>query len=489
MTGWLIRVLPLIIHGPLRSPADYDEGVYFASAALVGRGHTLYRDFAFMHPPGITYVLAPLTFLGSPSTAFGLTRIAMTFVGAVNVYLVGRLAARYVRPPAAVAAAAAYALHPTIVILERGVYLEPILNLLCLLAALTWLRCDEEAEGRKGRRALSTGLLLGAAITVKLWGAFALIACLATLPRARWKRDGTRLIGGVLVAAGLLLAPGFVRAPSAFVDDVIIFQIDRAPDGVASLSERLGSIILGSTDGSPMPLTRALTAVAASIVLIGAVRLAGTSRLTRFAVVWFLAILGGFLVSSTYFEQYNGAFAPAVALLVGGSMDLLIGLLEPGVATARRCAGVVGAASLGIAFLIASTAVLHRSRFYMDETRDIGTAVRAYKGDCVFSFEPLWLVAGDRLPDPDRVGRTAVDPYGAQLEAVVEAGQAYGSVNEAIRDVASAALIKRAVDGCDAVVLGPRGQYQLGDLLPMFLTTHRLVAELSPNGPTLWVRD
>ena len=31
--GWLLRVGPLLVFGPLRVPVTYDEGVYFSAAA------------------------------------------------------------------------------------------------------------------------------------------------------------------------------------------------------------------------------------------------------------------------------------------------------------------------------------------------------------------------------------------------------------------------------------------------------------------------
>src|SRR5687768_6746171 len=84
--GWLLRALPLLAAGDaLRYPVDYDEGVYFSAAALLARGVIPYRDFVFVHPPGLLLVLSPAAWLSGvlgPSFAFALARHGAALVGA-----------------------------------------------------------------------------------------------------------------------------------------------------------------------------------------------------------------------------------------------------------------------------------------------------------------------------------------------------------------------------------------------------------------------
>jgi hypothetical protein len=490
VVGWLVRVIPLIVHGPLGTSIDYDEGVHYAAAALVARGYALYRDFAFMHPPAMAYLLAPFTALGSPSTGFGLARVVMTVVGAVNIFLVGVIASRYVARPAAVGAAAIYAFYPEVVSVERGVYLEPVLNLFCLAAALVWLSSDLGESDRRGdRRAWVTGVLLGIAIAVKLWGGFALIACLAAARPVRWRRDVWRVIAGTGATTAVLVLPAALRAPGRFFDDVVLFQLRRVPDGYLSTRERLRYILFDPHGASALVHSRALVGTvvvgtAALAILLGRRR----SRMLTFAAVWYLLIAGSFLLSPAYWEMYNAHLAPAVALLGAGAIDYLVVGARGREKSSRRLVYAAGLVALILAFVSGVVIVADDARLRDPDLATIGAAVRQRAGGCVFSFEPEWLLAGDRLPDPSQAGQAAVDPYGAQLEAVVEAGRSYPDLASALNDGASQAVILRAVDHCPVVLLGLRGQVQLGKALPEFTRAYERVTTTSPLGPDLWIR-
>src|SRR6266852_2599793 len=170
--GWLLRASPLIQAGAFGYPIDYDEGVYFASSALLLKGVLPYRDFVFAHPPGLLYFLSPVAWLGTvrdPAFGFAAARWLATLIGCANILLVGRLAMRWAGPVAAIVAAAVYATHPEAVPIERGPFLEPVLNLCCLALASVWL--EGKREHRLGWRALASGALCGLAASVKVLGA------------------------------------------------------------------------------------------------------------------------------------------------------------------------------------------------------------------------------------------------------------------------------------------------------------------------------
>ena len=82
----LIRVLPRGLSGAV----DYDEGVYIEAAWALRHGFLPWRDFVFVHPPGILLWLAPLT-VGGPKLALLLGRLGSALAGATNVVLAGRL--------------------------------------------------------------------------------------------------------------------------------------------------------------------------------------------------------------------------------------------------------------------------------------------------------------------------------------------------------------------------------------------------------------
>src|SRR5262245_22812741 len=131
MAAFALRLVPLLrAGGPLGMNVDYDEGVYFSASALLFRGVLPYRDFVFVHPPGLLYALgitSSVTSVIGVTPAFAAARVVACAFGAANVALAGKLAQRWGGPFAGFLAAAFYATYPEVVVVERGPYLEPVL--------------------------------------------------------------------------------------------------------------------------------------------------------------------------------------------------------------------------------------------------------------------------------------------------------------------------------------------------------------------------
>jgi len=104
-----VRAYPLLrAGGAWEYPIDFDEGVYFSAASLVWRGVLPYRDFVFVHPPGILWALAPSGIMSGalgPDTAFVFARWFAVILGAANALLVALIARRWAGPSAGVCAA------------------------------------------------------------------------------------------------------------------------------------------------------------------------------------------------------------------------------------------------------------------------------------------------------------------------------------------------------------------------------------------------
>lgn len=202
--GWLLRFVPLLWGAQVFA----DEGVYYAASAWIWEGRWPYADFVLVHPPGIVWLLAPVSWL-EPANGFFAARVLTTLVGAVNILLVGRIAG--------VPGALCYALWPEAVALERGPALEP------------WLNCA--LLGMLNTRGWVSGALGGLALTIKLWAVpwFAIL-----LVRKDW-----RALVAVPVVFAVLVAP-FDTA--ALVDQVFGFQIERPADGAGRWT-RLGALL------------------------------------------------------------------------------------------------------------------------------------------------------------------------------------------------------------------------------------------------------
>jgi alpha-1,2-mannosyltransferase len=116
------RLVPLPRGGGLYALGNYDDGVHFAAA--LGMIHDLlpYRDFLFLHPPGVLLALAPFAALadalGEPN-AMTIARVSWMVLGGVNAVLCG-IALRPLGETAAVISALLYAVFFPAIYVEHG---------------------------------------------------------------------------------------------------------------------------------------------------------------------------------------------------------------------------------------------------------------------------------------------------------------------------------------------------------------------------------
>lgn len=473
----VVRLVALFGIGAGRHPVNFDEGAYFTAAALWARGWTLHSEVTAVHPPGTTYVLAPFTFLGSPATAFAVTRIAMIGVAAVNAALIARIARRFVPLWAAAVGVAVYAVLPDAALADRSVVIEPLLNLACLLAVARWLRSDDRPEPLV---AWQVGALLGVALTFKAWAILLLVPIACTVARDAWLRTMARVAAGGAISVFAVSFPILVRAPTGFWREVVEFQANRRDVVPASIEVRILRVL-----PDPRHLLSARTTLLAVGLLLVAAAAASRTRLpreTRFAGAWLAAIAVTFVIAPIGSDQYNTHLAPAVALLVAW------GAAACWDARGRATAPV--RAGLTILLLAIPLAGLQSLRLVraeaLDRTQDtsaLAPIVRRLPA-CVFSFEAGWLIVGDRFPDPGRVGPAAADPYVTALIAANEAGEG----DLALAAPAARRVFRDAVERCDVVLLGPRGRWHLGPDLTWFEEYYEPVATSGDGTPDVWRR-
>lgn len=464
--GFLLRAWPFLHFGAWRVPVDYDDGVYFSAAALLTQGLLPYRDFVFVHPPGLLLFLAPLASLAEkldPAQVFSAARWLLAAVGGLNVYLAGRVGHRAAGPLAGLAAAVFYAAYPEAIIQERGPYLEPVLNLCCLGAAAVWLSPRTE---RSWRWAFGAGALLGLAFSVKVWALLWGAASLASLPRGRALKSLSALAGGAALAAAVVLSPFLLAAPVAMVEQTVLFHAWRPPDGLVGTWARLEAI------GRQHVVITALALFGMGMGFWRH-RLHGSAggRHLRFFTAVFWLVAGAFLAARAYWSEYNSHLAPAETALAGLGAAELLGLIAP----LHRRAPILAGLMLLASPLHSLRHCLRQARNRDDAMIALGAAVRRLvpKEACLLAFEPIWGLTGGRLPSQRPGVPPLVDSYGTMLLASMkEDGRRFPHATEALHTEAAQRRIREILPGCGFLAMGWRGHWQLTEESKAWLSSH-----------------
>jgi hypothetical protein len=485
--GWLLRIIAFVrAGGPLAYTIDYDEGVYFSSSALLVKGTLPYRDFVLVHPPGLLIFLSPFSALAGPvdvADAFAASRFFMSLVGAANIFLVGKIALRWAGPTAALVSAALYATYPEVMIVERGPFLEPALNLFCLAMAYFWLE-EGTIGANRTRNAYLAGAFCGLACATKLIGGIWLFAALLSLPKERRSLHAIRFLATAALTGLALVVPFAFIAPKAFFTQLLLFHATRPPDGVLGWLPRLKQMVL-----APHLVTILLVAISAIAGCASrAIREQRSFRL--FAFTWALTTLV-FLRSVTYFDQYNSHLAVSEVMLAGFGANLAFNRIRV------LFRGRFATRSLPLAVIVALIAA---SPYLGRPTRlgrapgqlPLGDAVRhlTKPEDCLFAFEPTYAVLGGRLPQSLPPAPLIVDTYGAMLLDATSDGSRFNTADEAFRANRSQNGARTALESCRFVVLGPRGEWQFALSMDWFKSrfTKRFPNEGS-SGIDVWEKN
>ena len=362
LLGLGLRVFQLTRPGYLAGFTQYDDGVYIGNALRLVNGVIPYRDFAMVQPPGSMLLMVPAALGGKVfGSAWALAASRVLTVGAdtANVVLAGLLV-RHRGALAAGVASGVYAVYPAALNASQSLFLEPWLNLFCLLGAVLLFDGDHLA-GHRGvpgehgsRRAFWAGVCFGFGTAVKIWAALpALVAWLLCL---RARRDRVPFAGGFLVGIAVPCLPFLALAPSGFGRTVFVSELVQATHGRVGANPRLADItgIVGLSSVGVNPKIWAGATAAGVLLLLVVIawlraRRAGSpaTALDWFALICTFVVVGMLFSPSEWYVHYAAFAGPFLAVLVGLSAGRLVAARQPPVQKPRHwvrvCAGVVAA--------------------------------------------------------------------------------------------------------------------------------------------------
>lgn len=304
----------------LGDEASYDPAVMYVASASFLHGLMPYRDFTFLHPPGVLLGMAPSVLVGGfLGDAVGLAsaRVGVILLGVANAVLVASLLKRYGFQPMLLGGGL-YAGWGTVVFTEQFPMLEPFL-VTALLVSFHLFRSPRRWAP------LVMGLILGVATMVKVWAAVDLVVFAVVFLILRRFADLGRFTVGATIGGCAIALPFLASAPALMWEMIVTAQLGRPNAGVGLLA-RAGTFNPVPTLSHPVYLVFMalllvlMLAVCVLLVLRGWTRRTDSAEAVESAV-WAAFAFSHTLVimfSSSYYGHY-AMFAAAPLILVAGA--------------------------------------------------------------------------------------------------------------------------------------------------------------------------
>jgi alpha-1,2-mannosyltransferase len=438
----------------LTGVTEYDDGVYLGGAIHLISGEVPYHGFAFVQPPGMLLLMAPVAVIAKVSTAthaMAAARLLTVLASAACVPLVGYLV-RYRGVFVTLVSCGILAVYPDDITTAHTLILEPWMNLLLLIGV-----CVAFRRGRltSPQRLFWAGVVIGVAGAVKYWAVLPALAllmvCLLTRtpggPVRRRRTWGYAL--GVVAGFAVPVLPFVAAGPGLYLRSTLLDQASRAGSAVPAsmrlahitglidiLNDR-GQITLHSGTHSLFASGGVATTATASagwapyIVagVIAAVLAAGylwrparSSPLEWFALASCLLAVAAVLSYSAFFYHYADFVAPWLALSVGCAAGTLCRAFSERPGLRRSLIAVAAVLVLGLAvFQARELSGLHTTSIYPDKA-----AIPA--GSCVVTDEVSLTLAANRFstqpgcPDVlDSLATTLVEDNGVSVQGGAKA--------------------------------------------------------------------
>ena len=384
------RIVPVVRGGGLTGLGNYDDGVYYAAGTALLHGLFPYRDYLFLHPPGIVLLLAPFGLAGHDPTGLAAARLAWMLLGVANTVLVARI----LRPVGLFEAAVGGLFYATAF---SAVYIEwtPLLEApaqTCVLSAVLLLgRAERTGHRRPGSASLLAGALLGVSATFKIWGVVPVATVLVwLLVRRRW-RTASQVVTGAVAAVTVICLPFFVAAPAQMWRMVVVDQLGRGRSS-SSLSVRwVGILTLGLH-----PRARVSCRVRCRHRRSWwPLSLLWRSPFVRrgFVLCWCSSLTTLLLASPSWFLHYPGLATGPLAVALGAGTGVLVDRL----ARWRTWVGWTGGVLVFVVLAVAAAPLTELRLGKAFPAGELATRATLVGSTCVTSDDPTALVALDVL--------------------------------------------------------------------------------------------
>lgn len=320
LTALLARFFAVSRGGGFKSIFGYDDGVYMGAATGFSHGLIPYRDFLFVHPPGVLFILSPIGYLArfiGDSSAFVLGRIFCIAVGIATTILVTKIGFR-AGNWAGVFAGFTYALWLPVVREERTTLLE-VFCVFFLAIAIYFITKDEI----RNRDVVLAGVSLGLATSVKLWMAVPVIVIsIWLLLRRRYRSSATLGISAFSIFS-VICIPFLILSHGRMWDLVWKAQISRSGRN-ESILPRLAQIFNIPKKFAPIVESPFILGLLLILVIICLVLIFNKFQNSRLYLLMAVTQISVLMSSPIFFHGYSSYVAIPIILLVALFFQRLI---------------------------------------------------------------------------------------------------------------------------------------------------------------------
>lgn len=433
MLAATMRVVIPALDGVLTDSIGFDDSVYFFASQQLWSGSLPYRDFLFIHPPGIVTALSPFAWLAAvvpDSTAMTVATVVFGLLGSGAAALVAVLLLRYGRL-SALAGGGAYAVWSAAVWSDTAPLQAPLVNI-AVLGALVLLTRTRTPHP------IIAGLLLGFGMTVKMWTVVPVAVVAVWLLVRYGKAVAAGFAGSAAAMTTVVCLPFFVLAPADMFRAVIGVPTGRPR--AQGFDERVfyfsGSILHHDRLPAAIWILAGLAGIAlCALPLVKVLRARSAPRTwpeTSWWSVLGLAQLATLLVSPLFYDHYTSFAAPVLCLLIGYGFGVL--------AADTRARTTLVAAAVGAGLLMLAVGAVRTIDQGVRQPHELADILR--DDECTWALTPAPLIAGNVAHSQIRAGcpqfvdyyAVLIDETGVTDDRIIEAAPTASRYQRTIAD-------------------------------------------------------